>query len=46
VVGGYWGTVIVAKPRGRLTDERAVDGYGNEKRWLRELGDGWQMLET
>jgi hypothetical protein len=45
-MGGYWGTVIVAKPRGRLTDERAVDGYGNEKRWLRELGDGWQMLET
>jgi hypothetical protein len=45
-VGGYWGTVVVAKPRGLLTDERAVDGYGIEKRWLRELGDGWQMLET
>ncbi|GIE32521.1 hypothetical protein Ait01nite_055660 [Actinoplanes italicus] len=46
-MGGYWGTVVVAKPRGLLTDEDAVrGGYGDEKRWLRELGDGWQMVET
>jgi hypothetical protein len=45
-MGGYWGTVVVARPRGPLVDEAAVAGYGHEKRWLRDLGAGWQMLES
>jgi hypothetical protein len=40
---GYWGTVVVARPEGLLTD---VGGLGFRHRWLRELGGGWQLLET
>jgi hypothetical protein len=42
---GYWGTVVVARPQKLLVDQDGVAGFGHEHRWLRQLGDGWQMLE-
>ncbi|MBB3094327.1 hypothetical protein FHR83_001979 [Actinoplanes campanulatus] len=45
-MSGYWGTIVVARPSGLLAAEDATQGYGFQHRWLRELGDGWQMLET
>jgi hypothetical protein len=43
---GYWGTMVVARPRGLLIDQHGVSGFGHRHRWLRNLSDGWQMLET
>ncbi|MEU9743335.1 hypothetical protein AB0E12_29550 [Micromonospora chersina] len=43
---GYWGTVVVARPNGLLVDQDGIAGLGYRHRWLRELGDGWQMVET
>lgn len=43
---GYWGTLVVARPQGLLVDQDGVDGFGYQHWWLRDLGDGWQMLET
>jgi hypothetical protein len=43
---GYWGTLVVARPQGLLADQDNVSAFGHRHRWLRELGDGWQMLET
>ncbi|KKK07711.1 hypothetical protein [Micromonospora sp. HK10] len=43
---GYWGTVVVARPDGLLVDQDDVGGFGYRHRWLRELSDGWQLLET
>lgn len=43
---GYWGTVVVARPRSLLVDQDGVARFGHQHRWLRELGDGWQMLEV
>ena len=43
---GYWGTVVVARPRGLLVDQDGVSGFGHRRRWLRDLSDGWQLLET
>ena len=45
-MSGYWGTVVVARPAGLLVDVDAVSGFGHAHAWLRELGGGWQMLET
>jgi hypothetical protein len=42
---GYWGTIVVARPRSLLVDQDGVAGFGHQYRWLRELGDGWQLLE-
>jgi hypothetical protein len=42
---GYWGTLVVARPHKLLVDQDGIAGFGHEHRWLRELGDGWQMLE-
>lgn len=43
---GYWGTVVVARPQGLLVDQAGMSGFGYRHQWLRELGDGWQMVET
>ncbi|MET8461546.1 hypothetical protein ABZ422_20130 [Micromonospora zamorensis] len=41
---GYWGTVVVARPQGLLVDQDGMTGFGYRHRWLRELGDGWQLV--
>ncbi|MFJ8579741.1 hypothetical protein [Micromonospora sp. NPDC093277] len=43
---GYWGTVVVARADGLLVDQVGIGGFGYQHRWLRELGDGWQLVET
>jgi len=43
---GYWGTVLVARPQGLLVDQDGISGFGYQHSWLRELGDGWQLVET
>ncbi|WP_344357287.1 hypothetical protein [Micromonospora lupini] len=43
---GYWGTVVVARPQGLLVDQDGMSGFGYQHRWLRDLGDGWQLVET
>lgn len=43
---GYWGTLVVARPQGLLVDQDGMSGFGYRHRWLRELGDGWQLVET
>ncbi|WP_433537833.1 hypothetical protein ACQPZK_08995 [Micromonospora sp. CA-249363] len=43
---GYWGTVVVARPQGLLVDQEGISGFGHQHYWLRELGDGWQLVET
>ena len=45
-MGGYWGTVVVARPQGLLVDQDGISGFGYQHHWLRELGDGWQLVET
>lgn len=35
---GYWGTVVVARPRGLLVDQDGVTGFGHQQHLLRELG--------
>jgi hypothetical protein len=42
----YWGTVVVARPHGLLVDQDGVAGFGHRHHWLRDLHDGWQLLET
>jgi hypothetical protein len=42
----YWGTVVVARPRGLLADQDGIGGFGFRHSRLRELGGGWQALET
>lgn len=37
---------MVARSPGSLIDQAGIDGFGYQHRWLRELGDGWQLLET
>ncbi|MEU5724984.1 hypothetical protein ABZ783_24590 [Micromonospora sp. NPDC047738] len=43
---GYWGTVVMARPQGLLVDQDGISGFGYRHSWLRELGDGWQLVET
>ncbi|MET8153977.1 hypothetical protein ACIBSW_18815 [Actinoplanes sp. NPDC049668] len=38
--------MVVARPRGLLVDLEDVAGFGYRHRGLRELGGGWQLLET
>ncbi|BCY06987.1 hypothetical protein [Actinoplanes sp. L3-i22] len=45
-MGGYWGTIVVARSRGTLIDADGIAGFGHRHQWLRNLHDGWQMLET
>ncbi len=42
----YWGTIVVARADGLLVEQDGVAGFGFKHHWLRELGDGWQLLET
>ncbi|MEV4701676.1 hypothetical protein [Actinoplanes sp. NPDC049316] len=42
----YWGTIVVARPQGLLVDQDGVSEFGHRHRWLRDLSDGWQLLET
>ncbi|MEU7906911.1 hypothetical protein [Actinoplanes sp. NPDC049118] len=42
----YWGTVVVARSHGLLVDQDGVAGFGYRHRWLRQLSDDWQLLET
>ncbi|MFG2052450.1 hypothetical protein ACGFI9_00340 [Micromonospora sp. NPDC048930] len=43
---GYWGAVVVARAAGLLVDQDGIGGFGYQHRWLRDLGDGWQLVET
>jgi hypothetical protein len=45
-MGGYWGTLVVARAQGLLVDQDGIGAFGYEHSWLRELGDGWHLLET
>jgi hypothetical protein len=36
----------MARPQGLLLDQDGISGFGYRHRWLRELGDGWQLVET
>ncbi|MCI4061997.1 hypothetical protein MRQ36_05220 [Micromonospora sp. R77] len=42
----YWGTVVVARAQGLLVEQDGMTGFGYRHRWLRELGDEWQLVET
>jgi hypothetical protein len=43
---GYWGTIVVAWTPTLLVRQDGVAAFGYQHRWLRDLGTGWQMLET
>ncbi|MEV4350528.1 hypothetical protein AB0J83_39230 [Actinoplanes sp. NPDC049596] len=43
---GYWGTIVVGWSARPLVEAGGMAGFGYRHRWLRELGDGWQMVET
>lgn len=43
---GYWGTVVVARSQGLLVEQDGMSGFGYQHYWVRELGDGWQLVET
>lgn len=45
-MSGYFGTIVVARPDGRLVEQDGVAGFGHRHRWLRELSDGWQLTEV
>ncbi|MFI5928286.1 hypothetical protein ACIA3K_20305 [Micromonospora sp. NPDC051543] len=36
----------MARPMGLLVDQDGISGFGHQHYWLRELGDGWQLVET
>lgn len=43
---GYFGTILLARSDRLLTDLPGLDAFGYRHRRLRELGRGWQVLET
>ncbi|GAA4967834.1 hypothetical protein [Actinoplanes utahensis] len=42
----YSGSIVVARAHRPLSMQDGVEGVGPQHRYLRELGDGWQMLES
>jgi hypothetical protein len=43
---GYFGTIVVARTARVLAREDGMELFGFRHRWLRDLSDGWQMVET
>lgn len=43
---GYTGTVVVGWSSELLVHEDGMDGFGHQHRYVRPLGDGWQLVET
>ena len=43
---GYTGTVVVGWSAGPLVHQDGMDGFGHRHRYVRPLGDGWQLVET
>lgn len=42
----YYGSVVLARATRRITGEPAIENFGIAHLTLRELGGGWQLLET
>lgn len=43
---GYWGTILLTRSSVRVTHLPSLDTIAVRHKRLRELGDGWQLLET
>ncbi|MEU0563222.1 hypothetical protein [Dactylosporangium sp. NPDC006015] len=43
---GYWGTIVLALCEQSITEQPATTGFGWRHVRVRDLGDGWQLLET
>ncbi|WP_127502376.1 hypothetical protein [Actinoplanes solisilvae] len=43
---GYTGTIVVGRSPGLLVHEDGIGGFGHRHRFVRPLGDGWQLVET
>ncbi|WP_433299654.1 hypothetical protein ACQP2F_00390 [Actinoplanes sp. CA-030573] len=43
---GYSGTIVVGRSERPLVELRALRRFGYRHHWLRQLGDGWQLVET
>jgi len=43
---GYTGTVVVGWSAELLVHEDGMDGFGHQHRYVRPLGDGWQLVEV
>jgi hypothetical protein len=43
---GYFGTIVVARTAQVLARQDGMELFGFRHRWLRDLGGGWQMVET
>jgi hypothetical protein len=43
---GYWGTILLTRSPVRVTELPSLDTIAVRHKRLRELGDGWQLLET
>ncbi len=42
----YYGSLVLARSPRRITAEPAIENFGIGHQYLRELGGGWQLLET
>jgi hypothetical protein len=42
----YYGTIVVGRPTDILPHQPGIELFGLKHQWLRDLGDGWQLLET
>lgn len=45
-MASYFGGIVLARSRGPITAEPAIEYFGIHHVWLRDLGNGWQLLET
>ena len=45
-MGSYFGSIVLARSERPITTEPAIEQFGIHHMWLRDLGDGWQLLET
>jgi hypothetical protein len=43
---GYWGTLVLAHSDTSITDQPEINAFGQRHHLLRDLGGGWQLLET
>lgn len=43
---GYWGSIVIARTDGSLAGLEVLRRFGHQHRWARQLGDGWQLVET
>ncbi|AEV83524.1 hypothetical protein ACWT_2917 [Actinoplanes sp. SE50] len=43
---GYTGVIVVGRSARLLVHEEGMDDFGYQHRYVRPLGDGWQLVET